>query len=130
VVYLFSTTFTKISILLFYRRLAEGTYSKRFKFAVWLAIFIVAAYTIISFVLLLTTCKPLDSLWRQVDPTYTKQWHCVSRHMQFSGALCSGVMSVITDLYSVMLSAMLLLRIRTTKRQKVGLIVIFGLGSL
>jgi hypothetical protein len=39
-------------------------------------------------------------------------------------------MSVITDFYSVVLPAVLLLRIKMTKRQKIGLVFIFGLGFL
>jgi drug/metabolite transporter (DMT)-like permease len=129
-VYLFSTSCTKISVLLFYRRLAKGTYDKRFKIAVWVAIFIVVAYTIITAVLLGHACTPLQSLWRQFDPTYTAAYHCESNHLQESGSLVSGILSVVTDLYSVMLPAMLLLRTRISKRQKIGLIIIFGLGYL
>jgi hypothetical protein len=37
VLFFWSTCFTKVSVLMFYRRLVEGTLSKKFRLAIWAA---------------------------------------------------------------------------------------------
>jgi len=128
--FLWSTAFTKVSVLLFYRRLVAGTYSKRFKWAVWSAIAFIITYTSILFILLLATCVPLESYWRRLEPTYTHDYHCASTSLQGGVSKLGGALSVITDFYSVLLPAILLLRIQITRRQRIGLVFIFGLGFL
>src|ERR1700749_4777600 len=80
--FLWSTCFTKLSVLLFYRRLVTGTCSKRYKIAIWTAMAVVLIYTFIMFWLLVVTCTPIDSFWRRMDPTYTTPYHCTSNDAQ------------------------------------------------
>ena len=41
-----------------------------------------------------------------------------------------GALSVVTDFYSVLLPAALVLQIQISRKQKIGLFFIFGLGML
>jgi len=126
---IYSTHFTKLSVLLFYRRLVAGTVSKKFKLAIYLAIFFVVASLIIFTVLLFVTCKPFTYEWTQYS-TVVHQGVCVDTNTTIAGAVIQGSFSVISDLYSVLLPAALLLRIRISKRQRWGLMFIFGLGFM
>ena len=130
VLFFFGTCFAKISILLFYRRLVAGTYSKAFKWIIWGSIGFVVLYTIVYFVLILTTCTPVAADWRSLNPAYTAVYHCASFPLQKKLALLGGILSVISDLYSVLLPTSVLLNLNISTRQKVGLIFIFGAGFL
>jgi hypothetical protein len=118
---------------MFYRRLVVGTYSQNFKWAIWVAIAFVIAYTISFFVLLFTTCRPFEAVWRQYDPSWLAthpHFYCADNGITTKISELAGALSVITDFYSVMLPAVLIMKIRVTKRQKYGLFFIFGMGFL
>jgi hypothetical protein len=117
---------------MFYRRVVAGTYSQAFKWAIWAAIAFVICYTIIFFSLLITTCSPVEAIWKQYDFAWTAKHHftCVSPGTTVAASKAAGALSVISDFYSVMLPAVLLLRIRINKRQRYGLMFIFGIGYL
>jgi len=130
--FLFSTCSTKISVLLFYRRLVSDTCSRNFKLAVWVAIAFVVAYTITFLCLMLTNCDPVKATWMRHDFAWTEThpYKCASNHVVVAVSEAAGCLSVVTDFYSVMLPAALLMRIRINRRQRFGLIFIFGLGYL
>jgi hypothetical protein len=129
--YLFSTAFTKISVLLFYRRLVQGTCSRRYKYAIWAAMGFVIVYTFVFVVLLLVTCKPIQATWLRLDPTYSPtRYHCGSNDLMGKVSDLGGALSVVSDFYSVLLPAVLLLQIRITSRQRWGLMAIFSVGFL
>jgi hypothetical protein len=125
-----STAFTKISVLFFYRRLVAGTFSKRFKWAIWSGIAFVIAYTLAMFVFLCSACTPIEAEWRAIDATYHTKYHCAPAQTQWAAAASSGAFSVFSDAYSVFLPAILLFRIKVTTRQRVGLMFIFGVSFL
>jgi hypothetical protein len=128
--FLTSTSFTKISVLLFYRRLVQNTFSWQLKLAIWAAISFVVVYTLIFVIFLLTDCHPLDALWSQLNPAYTEKYHCVSLNTQILQGRISGAFMVFTDFYSVTLPAVLIFRLSMTRRQRIALVVIFGVGYL
>jgi hypothetical protein len=124
------TGFTKISVLLFYRRLVARTFSKKLKWAIWIAIGIVAVYPVALALNMLNMCYPLKAEWEAVYPDYTAHYICQSEKALDSTAIAGGILSVVTDFYSVTLPATLVFNIRITGRQRLGLFVIFGLGYL
>jgi hypothetical protein len=128
VLFFFGTCFAKISILLFYRRLVAGTYSKTFKWIIWASIGFVILYTFIWFMLILTTCTPVEADWRSLNIDYMTKYKCAPYPLQKKLSLLGGVLSVITDLYSVLLPTSVLLNLNISARQKIGLICIFGAG--
>jgi hypothetical protein len=117
---------------MFYRRLVAGTYSRKFKWAIWCAIGFVIAYTITFFVVICVSCQPLEATWRQYDPKWTlkHKFTCAPKKNQVRIAELVGGLSVITDFYSVMLPAALVMQIRINKKQRYGLFFIFGVGFL
>jgi hypothetical protein len=125
-----SSSFTKVSVLLFYRRLVVGTFNNKFKWALWTAIGFVVVYTIVFSILIITACSPVEALWMKYELSYTTPYKCMNISVQVRLAKLAGALSVITDFYSVMLPAVLLSRIRVSMRQRLGLFFIFGLGFL
>jgi hypothetical protein len=125
-----STSFTKVSVLLFYRRFVVGTYNKRFEYLIWAAIGFVLVYTIVFSILIITACSPVEALWMRYDPAYTHPYKCIEIGIQVRLAKLAGALSVITDFYSVILPSTLLLRIRISRRQRMGLLFIFGIGFM
>jgi hypothetical protein len=128
--FLWSTCFTKLSVLLFYRRLVAGTYSKLYKIALWSAMGVILAYTLIMFSLLVGTCTPVDAFWRKFDPAYMEHYHCTGPRAQTKVSQLTGSLSVITDFYSVLLPALLVFRMTIPRRQRIALMLVFGLGVL
>jgi hypothetical protein len=104
--------------------------TSRFKWAIWIAIGFVVAYTVTYFVVILTACIPIEAEWRMFDPTYHTTYHCASSDHLTVFSIVGGSFSVLTDAYCVLLPAMLVFRTRLTNKQKIGLIFIFGLGVL
>jgi hypothetical protein len=118
---------------MFYRRLVAGTYSRKFKWSIWVAIAFVIAYTVSFFVLTFMTCRPFVALWRQYDLVWLAahpHFYCADNGIETKVSELAGALSVVTDFYSVMLPAALIMKIRITKRQKYGLFFIFGMGYL
>jgi hypothetical protein len=130
--FLVSTTCTKLSVLLFYRRLVKGTYSHRFKVAVWIAIAFVIISWIVFTVLVIVTCTPMSGYWMQYDlkARASGKYKCTSQHLVVALSKLSGSWSVISDFYSIMLPAALLMRIKTNPRQRWGLMFIFSVGYM
>ena len=132
--FVWSTMFTKLSILLFYRRLIKGAYSKRFKWALWFGMFLAVISAVVPGILLLIQCDPIEAIWMQYNITYLLQnaykFRCDPIAKTIKIGVMAGSLSVITDFYSVLLPALLLMRIRINKRQRLGLMAIFSVGFL
>lgn len=112
---------------MFYRRLVEGSCSMNFKRSVWAGILFLVIYTVVFQILAMVTCNPLEAFWMQYDPNYTG-YKCMSNDAQIKIVTVAGALSVVTDFYSVILPASLLLRIRISRRQKMGLLFVFSVG--
>ena len=131
--YLFSTACTKLSVLMFHRRLVEGTVSRGFKMAIWCAIAFVLAQTLVFSILVLYSCTPVAMIWKQYDPAWVAAHpgsYCQPIHKTVWVSFLSGAVSVFSDFFSVLLPGALLLKIQISKRQKWGLMVIFSVGFL
>jgi hypothetical protein len=66
-----------------------------------------------------------DLKWRA-----TNDFRCEDQANQVVIAKLIGALSVVTDFYSVVLPAALVMQIRISRKQKIGLFFIFGLGML
>lgn len=122
-----STSATKISILLFYRRLATGSYTKGFLWAVWVGIAFNLAYCI-GFVLYIAfMCNPPDAYWQQFSLTWGKKWTCANEHISLPVA---GALSVVGDFYATVLPSLLLRNLQMPKKQKLLLYALFATGFL
>jgi hypothetical protein len=127
VTYLASTGCTKCSILLFYRRLTKGSYNTLWKYAILTAIAFTALYSMAFILMLIFSCSPTEAYWKSFNPYYEDEFHCINS--KYSNVL-SGAMSVLSDLYSVLLPFVMLRNFDAPRRQKIALNIIFSLGLL
>jgi len=67
--WLISTCCSKVSILLFYRRLTKGTFSRRWKYATIGAIIFVVFYCIAFVLVLVLNCRPTEAYWKSYSYT-------------------------------------------------------------
>jgi hypothetical protein len=123
-----STSCTKISILLFYRRLAVGSYSKGFLWAVRAGILFNFCYCFGFIFYIAFMCNPPDAYWQQFSTTWDKRnWKCANE--QISVPL-SGALSVVGDFYATLLPGLLLRSLQMPKKQKLFLYALFATGFL
>jgi hypothetical protein len=125
--FILSTTITKFSILLFYKRLVAGTYSRRFIWATRAGIYFNGASAIAFCLMLLLECRPMNAYWKAFGPDYKEPYTC--SHEEISLPI-SGLFSVASDFYATLLPFLLLRRLQLPRPQKMALYGIFSLGSL
>jgi hypothetical protein len=125
--YLTSTATTKISILLFYRRLTAGTFSRRFLYSIYSAIAFVVVYYIIFTINLFIGCRPIYAFWMQIDPFWERKYTCID---EASNLIAAAVISVIQDFIVCGMPSILFWKLRIPLKQKIALAAIFGIGFL
>jgi hypothetical protein len=125
--YLTSTATTKISILLFYRRLTAGTVSNSFLYLVYAAIAFVALYYVIFTINLFIGCRPMYAFWMQVDPFWGGKYKCFD---EASNLIAASVISVVQDFIACGMPSILFWKLRIPLNQKIALAAIFGVGFL
>lgn len=128
---------TKISILLFYRRLAIGTISNRFIYTIYAAIAFVIAYFITFNLTLFLHCRPFESFWKQSDlKWYFKHKGSDTKKADFictsesADLIASGIVSILQDFIAVGIPLFLFWKLRVSWRQRLALGVVFGIGIL
>ncbi|KAK3722931.1 hypothetical protein LTR37_002076 [Vermiconidia calcicola] len=125
--FLISTCSTKVSVLLFYRRLVQGTFSKKWRWATIAGMVFTMTYTVVLIIILLVNCSPTEAYWKAFSLTYNKDWYC---HETKALNPVSGVLSMVTDLYSVVLPMAMLRHFEIDRRKKIALNAVFSLGLL
>lgn len=137
VFYMFSTCMTKISILLFYRRLALGTISNRFLYTIYAAIAFVIAYFITFHLTLFLHCRPFHSYWKQADIRwYFKHKGTATKKADFvcssesADLIASAITSILQDFIAVGIPMFLFWKLRVSWKQRIALGVVFGIGIL
>ena len=127
--FLFCGGWTKVSVLLFHRRLVKRTYSKLWEWLLQSAIAFIIAYTVALCVTLIFICTPTPAFWKALDPSYATTHHYVCLDTRFINPL-SGIFAAITDLYTVALPCMMTWHFPIPRTQKSALNIIFCLGLL
>jgi hypothetical protein len=126
--YLVSTSTTKISILLFYRRLTDRV-STRFQWILYGVIAFVACCCIAGFITMLVGCRPIHAYWMQVDPVWlaenTGKFTCYD---EAAYIVFIATISMITDFLVCILPMSLFLRLQMYWKRKLALAAIFGVG--
>jgi hypothetical protein len=120
-----ATCCNKVSILLFYRRLTQGTFSRRWKYATIGAIVFTIVYMVAFALVLVFNCRPTEAYWKAYSLTYTKTYTCVDTTLLNP---VSGALSVFSDFYAVVLPMGMLRHFDAPKRQKMALNGVFSLG--
>ncbi|GLA60419.1 hypothetical protein AtubIFM54640_000871 [Aspergillus tubingensis] len=129
--YILSSCFTKISVLLFYRRMGHRTtISPRFLNIIYISIASVAAYTLAFFIVIWVACRPFSAYWMEVDPEYTAT-HKYTCYNEPAHLIAATFISLVQDIIATTLPAVLCWGLQMRLRQKVLLNgVVFGLGYL
>lgn len=109
--------------------MAKDNLDRRWLYAIYIALFVTAAYGVAIFITYCLICQPLDAYWLSYDFSYKKSFTCISGNAL---TLTSGVLSVLSDCYAVVLPCLMLRHydLDVPKRQKIALNVIFALGFL
>lgn len=127
--YMASTSLIKISILCFYRRLANGSISRTFVYCVWGSIAFVVAYFVAFTGAIIFTCSPVQGYWRMFDLMWRLE-NEMKCHNEGATIVAVVVVSTIQDLFICALPIFLVWNLQIPKRQKAALIALFALGLL
>jgi hypothetical protein len=127
---LIGTSCVKVSVLLFYRRLVKDISNKIMIYTIWSSIAFVVLFTLIFIILLLVQCSPIDSFWLSLNPLYTRPHRCISNHASIVTTFLANSLYVFTDIITVTLPAVVVMRLNLEYRVRAALLVIFGVGYL
>lgn len=125
ILFLVSTGLTKLSILLFYRRLLEKSYSRLMQWAIYIALALTTV-SLISFVtLVIFSCSPINAAWKSLKIDYKKKYTCLPRN---NADPIAGLASVISDVYALVIPQLVLRKLQIPRNQKIVLNCVFGCG--
>jgi hypothetical protein len=127
---LMGTGLTKISILLFIRRLTLRNSTTAIIYTIWSSIVFVGLTTIVFELTLFLECRPFTAFWNRVDIHYMlggNQFHCVNEGAKLISA---GAISTLQDFMVTTIPVVLLWDLRMDRRQKASIIAIFALGYM
>jgi hypothetical protein len=120
IIYLLCLTFTKLSILCLYIRVLTYDYVRRAA-KVMLAVVVITHLYILA--TLFTACIPLSAFW-ELDPVKRANAYCHPIKIYWSHA----GLNIVTDFLIFILPLTVLHKIRTSRPQKVALLIIFLLA--
>lgn len=120
---------TKISILLFYRRLSSRAISNRFKWTTWITIGFIAAYSVAFSLVPIFGCQPISAYWEQMnvanifDPNY--KYTCFD---EAADVVTANAISTAQDLLTAILPTFIYYHLQIPLRQKIALGFIFAIA--
>ncbi|KXS98993.1 hypothetical protein AC578_6164 [Pseudocercospora eumusae] len=122
-----STVCTKISVLLFHRRMINLTIDSRWLWAIRGALAFTTAYGIGCITAYFLYCTPLEAVWMAYSASYDKPHKCMNGSQV---ALVPGVLSVVSDLMAVAIPCLMLNHydLHVSKKQKLALNITFAIG--
>jgi hypothetical protein len=125
-----STGATKMSVLLFYRRMVADTITRRWRIAIYAMIGFHAFTVVGTLIALLTVCRPLVAYWASFAiGLYHHPYTCIPA---LGLNLTAGSLSVFGDAYAVILPCLILnyYELDIPRKQKIALDCLFALGLL
>jgi hypothetical protein len=126
--YLASTTFIKVSILCFYRRMS-GSLKNIFVYAVWAMIVFCVLYGILFSFLIIFTCTPVIGYFRMYDLLWRVR-NELSCNDEGAIVVACAIIGTVQDLFICLLPILLIWNLKMAKRQKAALCGIFGMGLI
>lgn len=121
-----ASTLIKVSILCFYRRFT-GSLTNQFVYWVWGTILFCIIYGVVFMFLILFTCTPFIGFFHIFDIAWRLQNELHCRNEGAMIVACAAISSV-QDLLICLLPIFLVLNLQISRRQKVALCGIFGMG--
>ncbi|QDS69600.1 hypothetical protein FKW77_008617 [Venturia effusa] len=129
ILYMTTTCITKVSILLFYRRLAAGTITPIFQGMIYASIAFVVAYFTAYFTKIFSLCTPFNAFWMQADYIWStlhrNEFRCQDEAVPL---VSNAAISAFQDVIACCLPMILLWKLQMPKRQKYALAVVFSVG--
>ncbi|KAK5996634.1 hypothetical protein PT974_01971 [Cladobotryum mycophilum] len=119
-IYIIGGSLAKVSLLIFYFRLSPQTW---FMVAIWSTIVFITGYTVGIFFALIFACNPIAKSW---DVRITGG-ECINRASLY---IATAAVNIISDVIIFILPLPVIVRLQIPRRQKIGLLLIFVLGSL
>lgn len=127
ILFILSTSFTKISVLLLFERLIRPLQDRKLLWTIRGAVAFVSVFLIAFFIVPFAACQPFSSLWLRVEPNYHGSYHCAD--VKISLPIAAGV-SALTDLAAVVIPLVVLWSLQRPSQQKAGLYAVFATGFL
>jgi hypothetical protein len=125
--YLITLLFTKLSLLLFYRRLLGPNTGGRLIPVIYATMGILVMYTVIALFLLIFQCKPVRAYWTpEIHTKYCPSWEGGLRRLYF-GVL---VVSVGSDFWVLGMPVFIVWKLNISRWKKLGCVVVFSLGTV
>jgi hypothetical protein len=118
----------KVSILLFYRRISSRAISTGFRWATWISIGFIVAYSIAFTLMPIFLCNPISAFWDQTDVFKAAKGYKYKCLNEGADVFAAGVISSVQDLITAMLPTFLYWNLQIPFRQKVALFGIFAIG--
>ena len=112
---------TRYAILLFYNRIFMG---RSFNISVWILYALNGFWTIAYTILFIFSCIPISDFWKAAHGQ--KGRHCV----QLTPIKVYAVASILIDVAMLLIPWPLILKLKITRREKVAVLGIFGLGAM
>lgn len=109
----------KLSLLTFYLQLSP---IKWFRITVWTCIAIVASLTLVITFLLYFLCTPIQAAY-----DITIQGKCLDAGVLY---MATAVSNIVTDVMLFVIPIPTVLSLQMGKRQKIGAMIIFAIGSM
>ena len=122
VLIIIGTNMVKVSMLIFVLRIQN---SKRLKYVLWSAIWIMFAVNLGTVITLLAQCTPLQKLWNPSIPGY-----CLPESSVHAGSYVQSAFAIVTDLLCTTTPFIVLRNIRISKRRKFAIWGLMALGLL
>ncbi|WAO86599.1 Hypothetical protein NCS54_00387900 [Fusarium falciforme] len=119
-IYILCGSLSKLALLIFYLRLSPQRW---FRIATWSTIVFISGYTVGIFFACIFSCKPIAMSW---DVTIT-DGVCINRPSLY---IATAVANIISDVILFFLPIPMVIKLQIPPRQKIGLVIIFGIGSL
>lgn len=121
--YASSCTWTRISILFFYRRIFSPL-EIYLKMALAVAGFLTISYPIVIWVTMSTACKPVSHFWTQFSGTEGK---CIDVNKFF---LALGIINMINDIIILVIPFPRIIQLQMSTRKKIAICAIMAVGIL
>lgn len=127
--FVLSTSCSKLSILILYRRVISGVVNYTFIGLVNCAIALLVLYAVVFTFLMVFQCRPASAFWLQYSfpQPYTDKFSCIDASIV---PLANACVSVVTDFMAAILPMFLFRQLHIPKREKLGLGIVFGVGFL
>ncbi|KAB8253054.1 hypothetical protein BDV35DRAFT_386628 [Aspergillus flavus] len=98
-----------------------GVSSPAFRIATWINLALCASWSLMTILIGLLNCRPLNYHWVFKSPA----GHCVNPNATYTAV---GMLDKITDVLIILTPVPMVLRLRITPLQKLGILGIFALG--